>query len=48
MEGMTLIRKELNNLEGMTVIRKERNKVHIFFLAQMFLQLALLPLLGHN
>ena len=49
-EGMTIIRKEWhehgkneNNPEGMTVIRKEWK-----FLAQMFLQLALLHPLGHK
>ena len=52
-EGMTKIWKERqksgrndSNTEGMTIIRKERHKKN--FLAQIFLQLALLPLQGHE
>ena len=43
-EGMTVLRKNDNNAEGMTKYFFEKKN----FLAQMSLQLALLPQLGHK
>jgi hypothetical protein len=41
---MTIFGRNDTNTEGMTIIRKEKN----IFLAQMFLQLVLLPPSGHK